>query len=259
MYDYLCKILATGCLIAFVSGSGSNMFYFSFHMSTSVLTQHPLCVSGTSEGQVYESEDQEEHQFSDIEDSEDEDDEDNEEEEEELSSHEDAPSSCSTDTHQSDSGPGSQTDPTGLTGSEREEREKQLSPVKPWRSGQAISPDSKRALFSSKAWDHSLRAFSPAREGSPLQSVSPRLELSSPCRHLSPSPERCPSPLTVSPLRSFSPLRPLSPAHYRSSRARLSPTPFRTQHRAHSSPGHFHWEPSTKSRESQQVSLMNTS
>ncbi|MCI4373956.1 hypothetical protein PGIGA_G00000560 [Pangasianodon gigas] len=207
---------------------------------------------GTSEGQVYESEDQEEHQFSDIEDSEDEDDEDNEEEEEEFSSHEDAPSSCSTDTHQSDSGPGSQTGPTSLTVSEREEREKQLSPVQPWRGGQAVSPDSKRALFSSKAWEHSPRAFSPASEGSPLRSVSPRLELSSPCRHLSPSPERGPSPLTASPLRSFSPLRPLSPARYRSSRARLSPTPFRTQHRAHSSPGHFHWEPSTKSRESQQ-------
>ncbi|XP_053488549.1 transcription factor HIVEP3 isoform X1 [Ictalurus furcatus] len=207
---------------------------------------------GTSEGQVYESEDQEEHQFSDIEDSEDEDGEDNEEEEEELSSHEDTPSSCSTDTHQSDSGPGSQTGPTSLTVSEREEREKQISPVQPWRRGQAVSPDSKRALFSSKAREHTPQAFSPASEGSPLQSVSPRLDLSSPCRHLSPSPERGPSPLTASPLRSFSPLRPLSPGRYRSSRARLSPTPFRTQHRAHSSPGHFHWEPSTKSRESQQ-------
>lgn len=247
-----------GCLTAFVSGSGSNMFICVSYVHL-CFNPTPFVCSETSEGQVYESEDQEEHQFSDIEDSEDEDDEDNEEEEEELSSHEDAPSSCSTDTHQSDSGPGSQTGPTSLTVSEREEREKQLSPVKPWRSGQAVSPDSKRALFSSKAWEHSPRAFSPASEGSPLQSVSPRLELSSPCRHLSPSPERGPSPLTVSPLRSFSPLQPLSPAHYRSSRARLSPTPFRTQHRAHSSPGHLHWEPSTKSRESQQVNLMNTS
>ncbi|KAF7708739.1 transcription factor HIVEP3 [Silurus meridionalis] len=200
---------------------------------------------GTSEGQVYESEDQEEHQFSDIEDSEDEDDEENEEEEDE-SSHEDAPSSCSTDTHQSDSGPGSLTGPTSLSVSEREEREKQLSPVQPWTG------ESKRALFSSKAWEHSPLAFSSASEGSPLRSVSPRLELSSPCRHLSPSPERGPSPLTASPLRSFSPLRPLSPARYRSSRAQISPTPFRTQHRAHSSPGHFHWEPSNKPRESQQ-------
>lgn len=213
-------------------------------------------MSGTSEGHVYESEDQEEHQFSDIEDSEDEDDEDNEEEDEELSSHEEAPSSCSTDTHQSDSGAGSMTGPTSITLSEREEREKLLSPVQPWRSGQAASPESKRALFSSKAWEHSPQTFSPASEGSPLRSVSPRLEHSSPCRHISPSPERGPSPLTVSPLRSFSPLRPLSPARYRSSRARLSPTPFRTQHRAHSSPGHIHWDPSTKSRESQQVSLM---
>lgn len=230
-----------------------------YFIRTPVLIQDPLCVLGTSEGQVYELEDQEEHQFSDIEDSEDEDDEDNEEEEEELSSHEDTPSSCSTDTHQSDSGPGSQTGPTSLTVSEREEREKQLSPVQPWRRGQAVSPDSKRALFSSKAREHTPQAFSPASEGSPLQSVSPRLDLSSTCRHLSPSPERGPSPLTASPLRSFSPLRPLSPGRYRSSRARLSPTPFRTQHRAHSSPGHFHWEPSTKSRESQQVSLTNSS
>lgn len=213
-------------------------------------------MSGTSEGQVYESEDQEEHQFSDIEDSEDEDEDDNEEEEEELSSHEDAPSSCSTDTHQSDSGPGSQTGPPSLTVSEKEEGEKQLSLVQAWRSGHSISPDSKRALFSSKAWEHSPQTFSPTSEGSPLQSVSPRLELSSPCRHLSPSPERGPSPLTASPLRSFSPLRPLSPSRYRSSRARLSPAPIKNQHRAHSSPGHFHWETSTKSRESQ-VSLMN--
>ncbi|KAK3571236.1 hypothetical protein QTP86_005901 [Hemibagrus guttatus] len=207
---------------------------------------------GISEGHVYESEDQEEHQFSDIEDSEDEDDDDNEEEEEDLSSHDDAPSSCSTDTHQSDSGPGSQTGPSSLTVSEKEERENQLSPIQAWRSGHTVSLDTKRALFSSKAWEHSPRNFSPTSEGSPLRSVSPRLELSSPCRHLSPSPERGPSPLTASPLRSFSPLRPLSPARYRSSRARLSPTPFKTQHRAHSSPGHFHWEPSTKSRESQQ-------
>ncbi|KAK3550588.1 hypothetical protein QTP70_000673 [Hemibagrus guttatus] len=208
--------------------------------------------AGISEGHVYESEDQEEHQFSDIEDSEDEDDDDNEEEEEDLSSHDDAPSSCSTDTHQSDSGPGSQTGPSSLTVSEKEERENQLSPIQAWRSGHTVSLDTKRALFSSKAWEHSPRNFSPTSEGSPLRSVSPRLELSSPCRHLSPSPERGPSPLTASPLRSFSPLRPLSPARYRSSRARLSPTPFKTQHRAHSSPGHFHWEPSTKSRESQQ-------
>lgn len=206
---------------------------------------------------MYESEDQEEHQFSDLEDSEDEDDEDNEEEEEELSSHDDAPSSCSTDTHQSESGPGSQTGPTSLPVTKRQEKEKQLSPVQPWRSGPAVSPESKRALFSSKAWEHSLQTFSPASEGSPLRSISPRLELSPPCRHLSPSPERGPSPLTASSHRSFSPLRPLSPAQYRSSRARLSPTPFRIQHRAHSSPGHFHWEPSTKSRESQQVSLIN--
>ncbi|TSQ69510.1 Transcription factor HIVEP3 [Bagarius yarrelli] len=203
---------------------------------------------GTSEGQVHESEDQEEHQFSDIDDSEDEEEDDNEEEDEED---EDAPSSCSTDTHQSDSAPSSQTAPSSLTVSEKEEREKQLSPVQAWRSGHAVSPDSKRALFSSKAWEHSPRTFSPSSEGSPLRSVSPRQELSSPYRHLSPSPERGPSPLTASPLRSFSPLRPLSPARYRSSRARLSSTSFRNQHRAHSSPGHFHWEASPKSREIQ--------
>ncbi|KAI4889512.1 hypothetical protein NFI96_029715 [Prochilodus magdalenae] len=201
---------------------------------------------GNSEEQVCESEDQEEHQFSDIEDSEDEDeDDDNEEDEEDVSSHDEPPSSCSTDTRLSDSG---QADlPTTA-----KEREDHPSPCRVWRSGRAASPGSKRALFSRKGWELSPRAFSPVSEGSPLRSLSPRLELSSPSRHLSPSPERGPSPIRASPVRPLSPLRPLSPARFRSSRASFSPSPLRAQHRPHSSPGQFHWDSSTQARESQQ-------
>uniref|UniRef100_A0A4W4EN26 C2H2-type domain-containing protein n=1 Tax=Electrophorus electricus TaxID=8005 RepID=A0A4W4EN26_ELEEL len=185
----------------------------------------PFCLPGTSEGQFCESEDAEEHQFSDVEDSEDEDDndedddddDDNDEEEEVLSSHDEPPSSCSTDTHQSDSGQGSQTDLSNPTVPETEDHQ---SPCRPWSSGRAASPGSKRALFSHKGWEVSPRAFSPASEGSPLRSLSPRLELSSPSRHLSPSPERGPSPVRASLLRPLSPLQPLSPAHHRSSRER---------------------------------------
>ncbi|XP_062847429.1 transcription factor HIVEP3 [Trichomycterus rosablanca] len=207
---------------------------------------------GTSEGHFCESEDTEEHQFSDIEDSEEDDDDDHEEEDEDLSSHGGPPSSCSTDTRQSESGQSSHIDPASVSVPEREERESQASPLRPWSAGRAASPDSKRVLFSRKAWEHSPLAFSPASEGSPIRNLSPRLELSSPSRHLSPSPERGPSPLTGSPLRPLSPLRSLSPASFRSSRARLSSAPLRTQHRARSSPGHFHWESSTQSREGQQ-------
>ncbi|XP_035386705.1 transcription factor HIVEP3 isoform X2 [Electrophorus electricus] len=212
---------------------------------------------GTSEGQFCESEDAEEHQFSDVEDSEDEDDndedddddDDNDEEEEVLSSHDEPPSSCSTDTHQSDSGQGSQTDLSNPTVPETEDHQ---SPCRPWSSGRAASPGSKRALFSHKGWEVSPRAFSPASEGSPLRSLSPRLELSSPSRHLSPSPERGPSPVRASLLRPLSPLQPLSPAHHRSSRAHVCTMPLRPQHRPHSSPGQIHWESSSQVQEGQQ-------
>ncbi|XP_007251820.3 transcription factor HIVEP3 [Astyanax mexicanus] len=206
--------------------------------------------AGTSEEQVCESEDQDEHQFSEAEDSEDDDEEDDNEEEDddEVSSRED-PSSCSTDTRHSDSGQGSQADPPTPAAPDREEHP---SPCRPWSSGSVSSPGSKRALFSRKGWELSPRAFSPASEGSPLRSLSPRLELSSPSRHLSPSPERGPSPIQASPVRPLSPLRPLSPARYRSSRAPFSPTPLRPQHRPHSSPAQFHWDSSTQARESQQ-------
>ncbi|XP_072535896.1 transcription factor HIVEP3 [Salminus brasiliensis] len=208
--------------------------------------------AGTSEEQVCESEDQDEHQFSDAEDTEDEDeDDDNEEEDDEASSHEE-PSSCSTDTRHSDSCQGSQADPPTPTAPDREDHP---SPCRPWSSGSTASPGSKRALFSHKAWELSPRAFSPGSEGSPLRSLSPRLELSSPSRHLSPSPERGPSPLRASPVRPLSPLRPLSPARYRSSRAHFSPTPLRPQHRPHSSPAQFHWDSNTQTRESQQEKL----
>ncbi|KAL7887235.1 hypothetical protein AOLI_G00049560 [Acnodon oligacanthus] len=205
--------------------------------------------AGTSEEQVYESEDQEEHQFSDVEDSEDEDD-DNEEDEEEVSSHDEPPSSCSTDTRHSDSAQADLPTPSAP------ERENHPSPCLAWSSGRAASPGSKRALFSRKGWELSPRAFSPVSEGSPLRSLSPRLELASPSRHLSSSPERGPSPIRASPVRPLSPLRPLSPARYRSSRANVSPSPLRAQHRPqhrpHSSPGQFHWDSSTQARESQQ-------
>ncbi|KAK1795046.1 hypothetical protein P4O66_010234 [Electrophorus voltai] len=222
---------------------------------------------GTSEGQFCESEDAEEHQFSDVEDSEDEDDndeddddddddDDNDEEEEVLSSHDEPPSSCSTDTHQSDSGQGSQTDLSNPTVPETEDHQ---SPCRPWSSGRAASPGSKRVLFSHKGWEVSPRAFSPASEGSPLRSLSPRLELSSPSRHLSPSPERGPSPVRASLLRPLSPLQPLSPARHRSSRAHVCTMPLRPQHRPHSSPGQIHWESSSQVQEGQQVGDFNTS
>ncbi|XP_030637766.1 transcription factor HIVEP3 [Chanos chanos] len=201
-----------------------------------------------SEEQVCESEEQEEHQFSDVEDSED-DDNNEDEEDEEYSSHEDPPSSCSTDTRpstggRSDGGRGPSLDNPDPTGPEKEDVP---SPRKQWPSGQAASPSSKRALFSRKGWKASPRGFSPGSEGSPLRSPSPRLDLSSPNRHLSPSPERGPSPIrALSPIRPLSPLQPLSPGRYRSSRALLSPTPLRPQHRPHSSPAHLPWDSASK-------------
>ncbi|XP_066538636.1 transcription factor HIVEP3 [Hoplias malabaricus] len=207
--------------------------------------------AGTSEEQVCESEDQEEHQYSDVEESEgeDEDDDDNEEEDEDVSSHDEPPSSCSTDTRHSDSAQSSKADLSTTIVAEREDHP---SPCHARSSGRATSPGSKRALFSRKGWKLSPRAFSPGSEGSSLRSLSPRLDLSSPGRHLSPSPERGPSPIRASPVRPLSPLRPLSPGHYRSSRAQLSPSPLRPQHRPHSSPGHFHWDSTSQTTDSQQ-------
>ncbi|KAK7157984.1 hypothetical protein R3I93_009243 [Phoxinus phoxinus] len=197
--------------------------------------------AGGSEDQVCDSEDQEGHQFSDVEDSEAEDDED---EEEEFSSHDEPSSACSTDTRQSlgdlsESGRGSQTEP-----SDPKAKEEYSSPHRPWPGMRAVSPGSKRALFSRKGWEVSPRTFSPGSEGSPLRSLSPRLELSSPSRHLSPSPDRGPSPI-----RALSPLRPVSPARYRSARALCSLTPLKPQHRPHSSPAGLLWEPGSPATE----------
>uniref|UniRef100_A0A8C1K7I2 HIVEP zinc finger 3b n=1 Tax=Cyprinus carpio TaxID=7962 RepID=A0A8C1K7I2_CYPCA len=205
--------------------------------------------AGGSEERVCESEEQEGHQFSDVEDSEAEDDDD---EEEDFSSHDEPSSACSTDTRQStgdlsESGQGSQTEP-----SDRTAKEEYSSPHRPWPGIRAASPGSKRASFSRKGWEVSPRTFSPSSEGSPLRSLSPRLELSSPSRHLSPSPERGPSPIrALSPLSPLSPLRPVSPARYRSARAVSSHTPLKPQHRPHSSPAGLHWEPSTPAPEGQ--------
>uniref|UniRef100_A0A672K416 Transcription factor HIVEP3 n=1 Tax=Sinocyclocheilus grahami TaxID=75366 RepID=A0A672K416_SINGR len=203
-----------------------------------------------TEEAVCESEDLEGHQFSDFEDSEAEDDED---EEEDFSSHDEPSSVCSTDTRQStgdlsESGQGSQTEP-----SDPSAKEEYSSPHRPLPGIRAVSPGSKRALFSRKGWEVSPRTFSPSSEGSPLRSLSPRLELSSPSRHLSPSPERGPSPIrALSPLRPISPLRPVSPARYRSARALSSHMPLKPQHRPHSSPAGLHWEPSTPATEGQE-------
>uniref|UniRef100_A0A8C1U933 HIVEP zinc finger 3b n=1 Tax=Cyprinus carpio TaxID=7962 RepID=A0A8C1U933_CYPCA len=195
---------------------------------------------GLMDIRVCESEEQEGHQFSDVEDSEAEDDDD---EEEDFSSHDEPSSACSTDTRQStgdlsESGQGSQTEP-----SDRTAKEEYSSPHRPWPGIRAASPGSKRASFSRKGWEVSPRTFSPSSEGSPLRSLSPRLELSSPSRHLSPSPERGPSPIrALSPLSPLSPLRPVSPARYRSARAVSSHTPLKPQHRPHSSPAGLHWD-----------------
>uniref|UniRef100_A0A671T4J0 Transcription factor HIVEP3-like n=1 Tax=Sinocyclocheilus anshuiensis TaxID=1608454 RepID=A0A671T4J0_9TELE len=179
---------------------------------------------------VCKSEDLEGHQCSDFEDSEAEDDED---EEEDFSSH-DEPSSTEP------------SDPSA--------KEEYSSPHRPLPGIRAVSPGSKRASFSRKGWEVSLRTFSPSSEGSPLRSLSPSLELSSPSRHLSPSPERGPSPI-----RALSPLRPVSPARYRSARALSSHMPLKPQHRPHSSPAGLHWEPSTPATEGQEVERKKSS
>ncbi|XP_051575499.1 transcription factor HIVEP3-like [Myxocyprinus asiaticus] len=203
--------------------------------------------AGGSEERVCESEDQEEHRFSDPEDSE----EDDEDEEDDFSSHDEPSSACSTDTRQStgdisEIGHGSQMDSC-----DQRAKEEYSSPCRIWPV-QAVSPSSKRASFSYKGWDVSPRAFSPSSEGSPLRSLSPRLDLSSPSRHLSPSPERGPSPIrALSPLRPLSLLRPVSPIRYRSTRALSSSTSLKP-HRQHSSPAGLHWEPSTPATEALQ-------
>ncbi|XP_062254881.1 transcription factor HIVEP3 [Platichthys flesus] len=209
-----------------------------------------------SEERVCGSEDKEEHQFSDLEESEDEDD-DNDDEEEESVSHDEQPSSCSSDTHQSPGGRSSSSrlsqqgtpDPEAPAGSSPS---REHSPRGVWLRRRAASPGSRRALFSRRGWKASPRAFSPRSEScspsrslsprlelsSPIHSLSPRTELSSPGRHVSPSPERGPSPI-----RPLSPLRPISTSCYRS-RARTPPWPLWLQHRA---PGYLPWEsPSTQ-------------
>ncbi|KAK2910417.1 transcription factor HIVEP3 [Channa argus] len=209
-----------------------------------------------SDERVFGSEEQEEHQFSDVEESEEDDD---DEEEEESASHDDPPSSCSSDTHPSTGGHSScsrqskqdtpDPDPPGSSPSPGQER----SPRGVWHSRRAVSPGSRRALFSQRGWKGSPRAFSPSSEScspsrslsprlelpSPIHSLSPRTELSSPSRHVTTSPERGPSPI-----RPLSPLRPISPSCYRSSQARTPPSPLGLQHRP---ARHLPWEsPDTK-------------
>lgn len=204
-----------------------------------------------------------------MEDSEDDDDNEEEEEEEESSSHDEPPSSCSPDTRlssgsRSDSGQPHQRD----TPEEREAglaQQDYSSPRRPWPSGRAASPGSRRALFSRCRWEASPKAFSPSGEGSPLcrlspgpretsplRCLSPRLDLSSPGRHLSPSPER-----GLSPIRPLSPLGSLSPGRYVGPRGLASPAPSAGCHRAQSSAGRHarDAEGSTEASEGWQVSL----
>ncbi|XP_034031031.1 transcription factor HIVEP3 [Thalassophryne amazonica] len=201
-----------------------------------------------SDERVCGSEEQEEHQFSDVEDSDDGDNEDDEEED--SASHEDVPSSCSSDTHPSTGGRSS-----GSRHSQQDTPEprcpspspgQEPSPRGLWPSRRAASPGSRRALFSRRGWKASPRAFSPSSDScspslsprlelsSPIHSLSPKTELSSPSRHVSPSPERGPSPL-----RPLSPLRPISPSFQRSSQGWTPPSPLRLQHWT---PGYLPWE-----------------
>ncbi|KAG7475325.1 transcription factor HIVEP3-like [Solea senegalensis] len=210
-----------------------------------------------SDERVCGSEEQEEHQFSDVEDSED-DDEDDDDEEEESVSHDDAPSSCSSDTHlstgghstycrQSQQGTPEPEPPAGPSPGQEH------SPRGVWLSRRPASPGSRRALYSRRGWKASPRAFSPSSEScspsrslsprlelsSPIHSLSPRTDLSSPSRHVSPSPERGPSPI-----RPISPLHTISPTCYQSSLAWTPPLPLGLQHRT---TGYLPWEsPSTK-------------
>ncbi|KAM9783032.1 transcription factor HIVEP3 [Neosynchiropus ocellatus] len=205
-----------------------------------------------SEDHACGSEEQEEHQFSEVDESEE--DEDNDDDDEEDESNDDPPSSCSSDTHpsvrrRSKSGAHSRHStpdpdtPGPSPGSALEPSQRGA-----WRSRRAVSPGSRRALFSRRGWKASPRAFSPSSDScspshslsprldlsSPIQSLSPRTELSSPSRHVSPSPERGPSPI-----RPLSPLRPVSPSCYRPSKGWTPPSPLGPQHRA---PGCLPWE-----------------
>ncbi|XP_068611687.1 transcription factor HIVEP3 [Brachionichthys hirsutus] len=198
------------------------------------------------------SAEQEQHQFSEVE-SEDDDDNDDDDEEEESASHDDPPSSCSSDTHPSTGRHSScsrhsqgtpEPEPPGPGPSPCQEP----PPRGVWTSRRAASPGSRRGLFSRRAWKASPRAFSPSSEScspsrslsprlelsSPLHSLSPRTELSSPSQHVSPSPERGPSPI-----RPLSPLRPISPSCYQTSQARAPPSPLRLPHRT---PRYLPWE-----------------
>ncbi|XP_063055120.1 transcription factor HIVEP3 [Engraulis encrasicolus] len=220
--------------------------------------------TGGSEDPAFGCEDAEDHQFSDVDDSDEgeehEDEEEDEDEEEgDCSSHDDPPSSCSTDTRPSTSG---QSDSGSLaldlpehpscftpSGAGSSSSYDYPSPRRPWPGGggssaggggtRAASPGSKRAMYSRRrCWEASPRAFSPATEGggsgSSLHSLSPRMELSPPSRHLSPSPERGPSPSPTSggssagSIRPLSPLRPMSPMSPMSPMRPLSPGRYRT-------------------------------
>lgn len=190
--------------------------------------------TGGSEERVCGSEEQEEHQFSDVEDSEDNDDNEDDDEEDESTTHDDPPSSCSSDTHPSTGGHSTSSkhsqqgnadqDLTGPNPSSSQEH----SPRGVWSgSRRASSPCSRRALFSRRGFK-AVRAFSPSSESCspsrslsprlelspPIHSLSPKTELSAPSRHVSPSPERGPSPI-----RPLSPLRPISPSCYGSSQS----------------------------------------
>lgn len=196
----------------------------------------------------------------------DEEEDENDDDEEECTSHDEQPSSCSSDTHPSVEGQYSCSQHSRQGSPEREppgSSQEVPSPRGVWSSRRAASPGSRRALFSQRAWKAVPRAFSPSSEScSPSRSLSPRLELSPPVRshsprpetplqgqHVSPSPERGPSP--IGPL---SPLRP--PGCYRSSRARTPPSPLRLQHRA---AGCLPWEsPGTRDSPVQSVSELLT-
>ncbi|XP_072317174.1 transcription factor HIVEP3 isoform X2 [Eucyclogobius newberryi] len=218
----------------------------SVGVSESSLDEPESEETGGSEEPV--PEEQEDHQFSDVDESEDNDD---EEEDEESTTHDEAPSSCSSDTHPSTGGLS-----TGSGHSHQGTPDHELpgpslsqeSPRSLWSgSGRAASPCSRRALFSRRgiraacAFSPSSESCSPSRSLSPrlelspaVLSLSPKTELSSLSRHVSPSPERGPSPI-----KHLFPLRPISPSCYRSPQTRAPPSPLGLHRRA---PGLLPWE-----------------
>ncbi|XP_068179028.1 transcription factor HIVEP3 [Antennarius striatus] len=206
-----------------------------------------------SDERVSASAEQEEHQFSEVESENDDDDnDDDEDEEEESASQDDPPSSCSSDTHpsgrHSSCSRHSQGTPEPEPPGPGPNPCQEPSPRGVWPSRRAVSPGSRRGLFSRRAWKASPRAFSPSSEScspsrslsprlelsSPLHSLTPRTELSSPSQHVSPSPERGPSPI-----RPLSPLRPISPSCYQASQVRAPLSPLRLPRRT---PRYLPWE-----------------